>query len=123
MSLLHCDGPRRFSRPTSARTFPETYYNERHAPLDYTRADPYAFPMGGPVRGLRAQSHMDREQFQVEQPGARRRIAVAVSQTIFLSRVSFVVHHTTIVLRPISHQLTTSVVCALSQEKDTLQWR
>lgn len=79
MSLLHCDGPRRFSRPTSARTFPETYYNERHSPLEYSRADPYAYPMGGPVSGLRTRAHMDRDEFQIEQPLSRRRIAVAVS--------------------------------------------
>ncbi|KAF1358617.1 hypothetical protein EJ07DRAFT_156462 [Lizonia empirigonia] len=78
MSLLHRDGPRRFSRPTSARTFPETYYNERHAPIDYNQADPYAYPMGGPVSSLRARSRMDREEFQIEPTGSRRRIAVAV---------------------------------------------
>ncbi|KAF9692077.1 hypothetical protein EKO04_009903 [Ascochyta lentis] len=80
MSLLHRDGPRRFSRPTSARTFPETYYNERHTPLDYTRADPYAYPMGGPVSGLRPRSHMDRPDFEVEQTSPRRRIAVACAR-------------------------------------------
>lgn len=82
MSLLHRDGPRRFSRHTSARTFPDTYYNERHAPIDYNRADHYAYPMGGPVSSLRARSRMDREEFQIEPTGSRRRIAVAVSNRI-----------------------------------------
>ncbi|KAF2623007.1 hypothetical protein BU25DRAFT_479570 [Macroventuria anomochaeta] len=80
MSVLNYDGPRRFSRPTSARTFPETYYNERHAPLDYPRADPYACPMGGPVSGLRTRNHVDRDEFQREQGGSRRRIAVACAR-------------------------------------------
>lgn len=83
MSVLTYDGPRRFSRPASARTFPQTYYNERHAPIDYARADPYALPMGGPVSPLRTRSHVDRDEFQPEQGGARRRIAVAVSQSLF----------------------------------------
>jgi hypothetical protein len=82
MSALNYDGPRRFSHPTSARAFPEAYYNERHAPIDHHRADPYAYPMGGPVSGLRVRSHMDRDEFQPEQGGARRRIAVAVSYSI-----------------------------------------
>ena len=80
MSSLNYDGPRRFSRPTSARTFPETYYNERHVSYDYHRADPYAFPVGGPVSGLRNRAHAERDEFLPEQGGARRRIAVAVSQ-------------------------------------------
>lgn len=80
MSSLNFDGPRRFSRPTSARTFPETYYNERHVSYDYPRADPYPYAMGGPVSGLRNRAHAERDEFQPEQGGARRRIAVAVSQ-------------------------------------------
>lgn len=82
MSALNYDGPRRFSRPTSARTFPETYYNERHVPYDYPRADPYAYPMGGPFSELRNRAHVERDEFQPEQGGARRRIAVAVSLII-----------------------------------------
>jgi hypothetical protein len=80
MSSLNYDGPRRFSRPTSARTFPDTYYNGRHVSYDYPRADPYAYPMGGPVSGLRNRTQAERDEFQPEQGGARRRIAVAVSQ-------------------------------------------
>lgn len=80
MSSLNYDGPRRYSRPTSARTFPETYYNDRHASYDYPRTDPYAYPMGGPVSGLRDRAHAERDEFQSEQMGSRRRIAVAVSR-------------------------------------------
>jgi hypothetical protein len=79
MSLLHRNGPRRFPRTASARTFPETYYNERHASLDYNQTGPYAYPIGGPVRGLRAQSHVEQEDFQIETPNSRRRVPVAVS--------------------------------------------
>ncbi|KAF3037947.1 hypothetical protein E8E12_005225 [Didymella heteroderae] len=80
MSSLNYDGPRRFSRPTSARTFPETYYNERHTSYNYPRADPYAYPMGGPVSGLRNRTHDERGDFQPEQGGTRRRIAVACAR-------------------------------------------
>lgn len=82
MSVLNNDSPHRFSHPTSARTFPEAYYNERHVPIDYPRTDPYAYPIGDPVSSLRARSHIDRDEFQPEQAGARRRIAVAVSHFI-----------------------------------------
>ncbi|KAF1923696.1 uncharacterized protein M421DRAFT_308077 [Didymella exigua CBS 183.55] len=80
MSSMNYDGPRHFSRPASARTFPETYYNERRVSYDYPRADPYAYPMGGPVSGLRNRAHAERDEFQPEQPGARRRIAVACAR-------------------------------------------
>ncbi|KAH6643165.1 hypothetical protein C7974DRAFT_352430 [Boeremia exigua] len=71
MSMLNYNGPRRFPRPNSARTFPETYYNERH---------PYSYPMGGPVSGLRARASLDEDEFQSEQGGTRRRIAVACAR-------------------------------------------
>lgn len=79
MPILKYDGPRRFSRPNSARTFPEAYYSERDATLDCPRTEPYAYQMGGPVSGLRNRPSASREEFPPEQGGSRRRIAVAVS--------------------------------------------
>ncbi|KAJ8115041.1 hypothetical protein OPT61_g3223 [Boeremia exigua] len=74
--MSNTNRPRRFPRPTSARTFPEAYYNERHAPTEYPRVDPYGYPMGGPVVGLRNRA----DEFQPEQGGSRRRIAVACAR-------------------------------------------
>lgn len=99
MSSLDYDNPHHFSRPTSARTFPETYYNERHVSCDYPRADPYAYPMGGPVSGLRNRAHAGRDEFLPEQGGARRRIAVAVSQ---ITRTMS--GDTTALMKPLSSQ-------------------
>lgn len=76
---MNYDGPNRFSRVNSARTFPEVYYSERNVPLDYSRADHYAYQMGGPVSGLRNRPQLSREEYPLNQEVARRRIAVAVS--------------------------------------------
>ena len=73
-------GPSRFSRVNSARTFPEVYYSERNVPLDYSRADHYAYQMGGPVSGLRNRPQLSQEEYPLNQEVARRRIAVAVSK-------------------------------------------
>ena len=76
---MNYDGPSRFSRVNSARTYPEVYYSERNIPLDYSRADHYAYQMGGPVNGLRNHPQLSREEYPLNQEVARRRIAVAVS--------------------------------------------
>jgi hypothetical protein len=78
---MNYDGPSRFSRVNSARTFPEVYYSERNVPLDYSRGDHYAYQMGGPVNGLRNRPQLSREEYPLNQEVSRRRIAVAVSET------------------------------------------
>lgn len=79
MSVLNYDGPRRVSRKTSARTFPQTYYSERSVALDFPRAGPYAYSAGGPVCRPRNQLQPSRAELPPEHGGARRRASVAVS--------------------------------------------
>ncbi|KAF3002555.1 hypothetical protein E8E13_007737 [Curvularia kusanoi] len=79
MSSHNYDGPRRFSRSNSARTFPEVFY-DRNTPGDYHRSEPYAYSVGGPVHGLRNRPHTTHEEYSAEQGGARRRIAVACAR-------------------------------------------
>src|SRR5690242_7792228 len=78
MSAFHYAGPRRYPRSTSARTFPEVYYNERNVAHEYPRVDPYSHAVGAPVSRLPSRTRENHHEFQPEQGGARRRIAVAV---------------------------------------------
>ncbi|KAJ4991014.1 transcriptional regulatory protein C2H10.01 [Stagonosporopsis vannaccii] len=80
MSALSYAGTHRYPRSNSARTFPETYYNERHVANEHPRIDPYAYPVGGPVNKLRHRAYEDQNEFQPEQGGSRRRIAVACAR-------------------------------------------